>query len=129
MLSAGTNELVLLWRVLSAMGRAKIPVVFDFDNTIVCGDIADALVAVLAKSKQLTVESIPKIFCPPFRTTAGGEMRLESCADVAEYYEALLASPTAHGSRDSAPHANGHVWAVQVLQGLSPLDVVNATRT
>jgi len=129
--AAGWNE-----RTRSALetlirnGSGKnLPVVLDFDNTIVCGDIADALVAVLAKSKQLTAESIPKVFCPPFRSAKGDEVTLESCGDITEYYEALLAGPTAHGSRDSAPHANGHVWAVQVLQGLSPLDVVNATRT
>src|SRR6267378_44286 len=59
--AAGWNE-----RTRSALetlirnGSGKnLPVVLDFDNTIVCGDIADALVAVLAKSKQLTAESIP----------------------------------------------------------------------
>ena len=55
-------------------------------------------------------------------------MELSSCADVTQYYEAFLA-PTAHEGRDPTPLANGYAWAVEIMENLRPLDIVNATRT
>ena len=52
---------------------------------------------------------------------------LETSADLAEYYEAFLA-PTAHGSKDTTPLANGYALAVEVLEDLNPYQVVEATR-
>jgi phosphoserine phosphatase len=105
-----------------------LPVVFDFDNTIICGDIGEATLAVLARSGVLTPARLARTTSPPFRVPGGDLMELSSCDDVTQYYEALLA-PTAHEGRDPTPLANGYAWAVEIMENLSPLDVVNATRT
>jgi phosphoserine phosphatase len=103
-----------------------LPVVLDFDNTIVCGDIGEATLAVLTRSGQL--KQLPASFFPPFRPVSGRLITRETSANLAEYYEAFLA-PTAHGSRDAAPLANGYALAVEMLAGLSPWQVVEAART
>jgi phosphoserine phosphatase len=105
-----------------------LPVVFDFDNTIVCGDIGEATLAVLARSGLISLGRLPASFFPSFRTSSGNLVTIETSADLAEYYEAFLA-PTAHGSEDPTPLANGYALAAEVLQGLNPYQVVEATRT
>ena len=106
----------------------NLPVVFDFDNTIICGDIGEATLAVLARSGALTPERLAGSLSPPFRVPGKGWQELASCTDVTEYYEALLA-PTAHERRDPTPLANGYAWAVEIMENLRPLDIVKATRT
>jgi hypothetical protein len=105
----------------------KLPVVFDFDNTIICGDIGEATLAVLARSGMLTPPKLAQTFSPPFRVPGRSLVKLSSCADVMQYYEAFLA-PTSHEGRDPAPLANAYAWVVEIMEGLRPLDVVNATR-
>ena len=105
-----------------------LPVVFDFDNTIVCGDIGEATLAVLVRSGLVNVQKLPTSFFPRFRLPSSGALvSLETSADLAEYYEAFLA-PTAHGSKDTTPLANGYALAVEVLEDLNPHQVVEATR-
>lgn len=104
-----------------------LPVVFDFDNTLVCGDIGEATLAVLVNSGVLDPTALPETFFPAFKRPDGGVVTRAGCADLAEYYEALLA-PTVHGSDDPSPHANGYALAVEVMTGLTPCDVVDATR-
>jgi hypothetical protein len=106
----------------------QLPVVFDFDNTIVCGDIAEATLAILARTGVLTPEKLSGTLSPPFRVPGRDPMELSSCADVTEYYEAFLA-PTAHEGSDPSPLANAYAWAIEVMENLRPLDIVKATRT
>jgi hypothetical protein len=103
-----------------------LPVVFDFDNTLVCGDIGEATMAVLVKSGALDPARLPETFFPSFRRPGQELVTVAGCADLTEYYEAFLA-PTADGSEDPAPHANGYAFALEVMTGLSPLQVVEAT--
>ncbi len=105
----------------------QLPVVFDFDNTIVCGDITEATLAVLARTGVLTPAKLSGTLSPPFQVPGRDPMELSACADVTQYYEALLA-PTAHEGRDPSPLANGYAWAVEIMENLRLLDVVNATR-
>jgi len=104
------------------------PVVFDFDNTIVCGDIGEATLAVLAKEKPhhsgFRSASVSPSFLPP----SGGLVTPADVVDPTDYYERFLA-PTAHGASDPTPLANGYVWAAEAMAGLRIADVVNATRT
>ena len=104
-----------------------MPVTLDFDNTIVCGDIAEAALAVLVKKGALIARRIPRTLSPSFRLPQGASVTLDSGPDITAYYEAFLA-PTAHGSADPTPLANGYAWAVEVMEGLTPLDVVQATK-
>ena len=106
----------------------QLPVVFDFDNTLICGDIGEAALAVLARSGVLTPAKLTRSTSPAFRPAGGSLTELASCADVVEYDEALLA-PTAHEGRDPSPLANGYAWAVEIMENLRLQDVVDATRT
>ena len=105
----------------------NLPVVFDFDNTLVCGDVQEATLAVLTRSGQLTAARLPETLSPTFRLPGKGRITLQSGVDLTEYYEALL-SPTVHGDEDPTPLANGYVWAVEVLEHLRISEVVAATR-
>lgn len=96
--------------------------VFDFDNTLICGDIGEATLAWLIRQGKITAR--PGLF-PPIQV---GERVIEAntSADLAIYYDALL-NPTVHGSKDPTPLASGYVWAVEVMRELTVKDVVDAT--
>jgi hypothetical protein len=103
-----------------------LPVVFDFDNTIICGDVGEATLAVLVREGTIRAARLPKTLSPPFHLPDRGCVTLESSTDLTDYYEAFLA-PTTHGERDPTPLANGYAWAVEVMENLRPSDVVEAT--
>jgi len=104
-----------------------LPVVFDFDNTIICGDIGEATLAILARERLLQTARVSGTLSPPFRLPGGRRIALKSGPDLTAYYSAYLA-PTAHGERDPTPLANGYAWAAEIMEGLSPADVIAATR-
>ncbi len=116
-----------LERLIRQGAGKNLPVVFDFDNTIVCGDIGEATLAILVRSGVVTPARVPATLCPPFRVSDGRRITVRSSADLTEYYEAFLA-PTAHGNGDATPLANGYVWAVEIMEGLRPGDVARATK-
>lgn len=116
-----------LEHLITRGANQRLPVVFDFDNTLVCGDIGEATLAMLARSGVLSPRTVPTHLCPPFRLPGQRLVRMDSCADVTQYYEALL-DPTIHGPTDQSPLANGYTWAVQVMEGLRLPEVVKATR-
>lgn len=99
--------------------------VFDFDNTIVCGDIGEATLAVLARDRIIEKESIPTVLSPDFIGHEGEKISLRDCVDLTAYYESLLAS-SAH-QQDPTPLSSGYVWAVEIMQGLRIRDVISAT--
>ena len=80
----------------------RLPVVFDFDNTVIRGDIGEATMAVLARSGLLTAATLPASLCPVFRPPGQERREIQSFADAVAYYFALLA-PTAHGDNDPTP--------------------------
>ena len=61
-----------------------LPVVFDFDNTLVCGDLQEATLAVLARAGKLTAKKLPETLSPPFRVPGGQRITIESSADITE---------------------------------------------
>jgi hypothetical protein len=117
-----------LEKLIQAGAGKHLPVVFDFDNTVIRGDIGEATMAVMARSGLLTPKNLPAWFSPVFRAPGQERRELQTCADVVEYYLALLA-PTAHGDDDPSPYATGYAWAVEIMAGLRVSDVVEATRT
>jgi phosphoserine phosphatase len=127
--ASGWNPEVRGWlETLIAKGSGRgLPVVFDFDNTLICGDVSEVTLATLVNSGLLPLEHLAPTLSPPFRPPGGTRITLESCHDIAEYYEAFL-TPSAHGGSDPSPFSNGYVWAVEVMEGLRPLDVIRATR-
>jgi hypothetical protein len=104
----------------------RLPVTLDFDNTIVCGDIGEATLAVLVMNGALVTKRIPPTLSPSFRLPGAPMITLSSAPDITSYYEAFLA-PTVHGTSDPTPLANGYAWAVEIMEALTPLDVVQAT--
>jgi phosphoserine phosphatase len=118
------SRLEQLIRDGSGKNRAAV---FDFDNTIVCGDIGEATLAYMVREGIISTDRLPQDLCPPLVLPKGRTSDLASAIDVTDYYEAFL-DPTMHGSADSTPLANGYAWAVEVMSGLTPLDVVRATR-
>jgi len=100
----------------------RLAAVFDFDNTLISGDIGEATLAWLIREGRIPVRAEQ---CPPFKVN-GRPVVAEATADLASYYEALL-SPTVHGSKDPTPLASGYVWAVQAMRDLTVRDVVCAT--
>lgn len=129
LLSPGWNEKTrqALERLIDRGAHRNLPVVFDFDNTLVAGDLQEATLAVLARAGRLTAARIPATLSPSFRLPGKGRRTLSGSADIAEYYEAFL-SPTIHGKLDPTPLANSYAWAIEVLAGLRVSDVVDATR-
>jgi len=105
----------------------RLPVVFDFDNTLVCGDIGEATLAMLTREQKLTPNALPASLLPPFPLPGHPGQTAAPDPDLTAYYEALLA-PTVHGPKDPTPLASGYVWAVEAMQGFSLAEVVCATR-
>lgn len=105
----------------------RLPVTLDFDNTIVWGDIGEATLAVLVKNGALSARRIPRTLSPSFRLPQGASVALDSGPDLTAYYEAFLA-PTVHGAADPTALANGYAWVVEIMEGLSPWEVVQATK-
>jgi phosphorylcholine phosphatase len=115
-----------LERTLRKGAGRGLPVVFDFDNTVVSGDIGEAVLAFLARTGRLKPVNIAPSLGPAVRV-GGNQIRdVQDCFDIMQYYEALLA-PTVHGKADPTPLANGYVWATQALEGLSVGEIVRAT--
>ncbi len=115
-----------LERTLGLGAGRNLPVVFDFDNTIVSGDIGEAVLAVLGSTGRLTPKNICETLSPALRPQGNSKLSLAGYANIMKYYEALLA-PTVHGKADPTPLANGYVWAAQVLETLSLAEVIDAT--
>lgn len=115
-----------LERLIERGAGKRLPVVFDFDNTIISGDVGEAVLAVLGAEGRVTPTNVSKTLCPVLQVPGKPKVTVEQCCDVMEYYEALL-SPTAHGAADRSPLGNGYIWAAQALEGLTVAEVVAAT--
>ena len=127
--SPGWNDSTRVWleQLIRRGAGQGLPVVFDFDNTMISGDVSEATLAVLTNSGKLKTSRILQTFSPPFRADGQARRTLVNSVDLTAYYEAFLA-PTAHGKNDPTPASNGYAWAVEVMEGLTPLEVVEATR-
>ena len=112
--------------ILAGSGKG-LPVVFDFDNTIVCGDIGEATLAMLIRDGVLKFHQLPESLLCSFIASDGKQHTAASLLDLAEYYEALL-SPTIHGALDPTPLASGYAWAVEIMQGLSLGELLRTTQ-
>jgi len=108
-----------LLQIISNGAGKQLPAVFDFDDTIVRGDIGETTLAWLVKSGVLTPDSWQ-------RETAGPGVEDHGGRNPMERYQKLL-TPTVHGSDDPAPLANGYAWAVTAMAGLPLAEVLRAT--
>ena len=105
--------------IVGAEEAAGGAVVLDFDNTLICRDLGDAVLGQLA-SNGLHNSAVAAAISPPF-CIDGTNQRVED--SPVGYYEALQ-----QATSDHEPRAAAYAWAVQVMAGRSPADVVRATR-
>ena len=114
-----------LSRILREGAGKYYPVVFDFDNTVVCGDIGEATLATLINEGLIQKYTLSKSLCPDFTTSDGKAISLDVFEDPTMYYEYLLKSS---GPSDPTPLSTGYTWCVEIMEGLSAFDVVEATK-
>lgn len=101
-------------------------VVLDFDNTLVSRDIGEATFAQLLISNKIKRSSALEAISPAF-VRQGKNISLDTSADLAEYYDEL-ASLDSHPA-DIEAASNSYAWVVQAMMGLSPVEIIDATRT
>jgi phosphoserine phosphatase len=102
-------------------------VVFDFDNTLVRGDVTEAAQAWMVKNGRLKLRKVPAESCPEFVNSAGRRIDPARIGNAAGYYEELL-DFTTHGAADPHPCGTGYMWAVEALAGMRLSAVLEATK-
>jgi len=97
--------------------------VFDCDNTILCRDIGEATLAVMVMEGRLTPQNVPSEVSPEFIIN-GKKINLKS--GLMTYYDDIL-SATAHHKDEKCPSANSYAWAVQIMNGMTPAEIIPFT--
>ncbi|BBM87907.1 haloacid dehalogenase-like hydrolase [Candidatus Uabimicrobium amorphum] len=97
-------------------------VVFDFDNTMICRDIGEAMFVTMAMDQKLQLH---RDLHPSF-VFAGKKHGAAYTKDIVTYYENYLAM--SKDMDDETPYANGYAWLAQVMRGISPGEVVTYTQ-
>ncbi len=114
-----------LERLIRRGAGQGLPIAFDFDNTLVCGDVGEATLAMLVKQRRLKPDVVAEL-APPFRRADGRRVSARRVPDLTAYYEALLEG-SGHGAADPNPLTSGYTWAVEVMAGLSPVEIIQTT--
>ncbi len=113
-----------LHEVIEAGAGKKNTAFFDLDNTVLCRDIGHATLAVMVRDGMLTPERIRKLASPLQIQSGGTDVRPED--GVFAYYEQLLRATSRYPN--STTSDVGYAWLVQLLQGLSVQEIMEATR-
>lgn len=98
--------------------------VFDFDDTLVCHDIGSATFEQLIYEGTISKISLPKHLNLSFKLD-GKLVEVGSCVHLVDYYR-KLACITKH-QNDLFSHASSVAWLVQVMEGLTVSQVIQAT--
>lgn len=115
--AGGARSRLESW-IRSGKGR-DLPVAFDFDHTILCGDVGEAVLARLSVDGLLPGCPGPGEVAKPSAERAGG-------AHAVQVYESVLAVKAE--AMDRSPLATGYVWAATAMAGRVVSDVAQATR-
>lgn len=107
-----------LQKLIQAKRGTGLPIVFDFDNTLLCRDIGEATFEVMAKNGTLSVDQLPVGVTPPSVLAT----------NVLDTYDQYL-EVTKHHHADKAAYLNAYGWLVEIMAGLSPAQIVEATKT
>ncbi len=113
-----------LQQVIDAGAGKKHTVFFDLDNTILCRDIGHATLGMLIREKLLTPESIRKLASPSAIHHGTTSVRPED--GVFAYYEQMLRATSRYPNASTSDV--GYVWLMQMMQGLTVEELVEATR-
>ena len=114
-----------LEKLLNANVNKGKKVIFDFDNTIVSGDIGDATFAWLIKEKQVDLNKI-KAISPDF-TIDGKKISIGTATDPTEYYEKIMEAYS-YDKNDITGPLIGYSWVVQTMDGKTPFNIIEASR-
>lgn len=110
-----------LERLITAESGRHLPVVFDFDNTLICRDIGNATFGVLVKQGTLIPSKIPADLLPTFNLN-GRLVSASSAPDLVSYF-LDFEQATAHQKSDFTTELVGWGWITQIMQGLTPRHV------
>jgi phosphoserine phosphatase len=99
--------------------------IFDFDNTILCRDIGEALFDQLIDENKIKIDNIPDLLKPTFNLS-GETVKLTYQDEIANYYEKFCQA-TEHQIYDSCPNSGSYAWVVQIMAGISVSDIVQYT--
>lgn len=102
----------------------NLPVVFDFDNTIFCGDIGELTLKDMLKKNKIKVTDEIKAISPKFKQK-DREISLEKL-DIYEYYEELH---SINNRGNSISFVNAYAWSTQIFTGLSPFEIIESTKS
>lgn len=114
-----------LENLIEAGSGKVLPVVLDMDNTILCRDIGEATFAFLESEGKISTQNIPDQISPEFLYD-DAIVSLKQSYTLYDYYHKLIVA-TSHHQLDTAKEMVGYTWAVAVLQGLTPLEIIEAT--
>lgn len=110
--------------IIKEGSRKNLPVVFDFDNTLFCGDIGQIVLKDMMKKNKIKVTEQVSAISPIFFYKEQ-EISLNKL-DLYEYYEKLH---SINNRGDSVSFVNAYAWSVQIFAGLSPSAVVESTKS
>lgn len=103
-----------LTQLVTENKQADKYVVFDFDNTIICHDIADRVLELLATDNLINKNNIDYI-SPAFEL--GDKTISLQTHSVMAYYE-YMHQITHHQNDIFTPNVNAYVWAAHIMSGL-----------
>jgi phosphoserine phosphatase len=103
-------------RRLNASGNDKKTAVFDFDNTIINGDIGEAVFEDLVNREIIRMNENRLALSPSFSYN-DEFVSINSSSDFLDYYDKLL--NLFSGTSDATPYASAYAWAVNIMTGLS----------
>ena len=115
-----------LEKLITEGAEKGLKVVFDFDNTLICRDIGEATFAVLLRDGILDMSNIPASLLRDFRLD-DRVISPHGTVDLSEYYN-LYTKLTDHQPSDPNSEISSFSWLIEIMSGLSPLDVINATK-
>lgn len=106
-----------LIKLIEAGKYKNLPVIFDFDNTLVCRDIGEATFALMVRDGVLRSENIPKTITP----------NIFAGYNLITTYEKYAKSGS-HHVKDLAPYLNAYGWLVEIMADLTPLQITQSTK-
>lgn len=115
----------MLAEIVARGAEKELPVIFDFDNTLLMGDIGEETFRALVRRGKIHVETLPADLIRPFSVN-GRKVEVRDANDLFPYYEALEEVGAAEKNNPS-PSLQAYAWLVQVMAGLDVADVLAAT--
>lgn len=115
---------IKLEKILNSNSYQNKKVIFDFDNTVLCGDIGEATFSELINNNLIDIDKIKSI-SPDFMLN-NNKIILGQTVNPMQYYEGLMES-TFHQRKTESEIINGYIWLVQSMDSLSVKTITENT--